>query len=626
VTTFAPLADVLDGSVGRRITVDIERGGERLERQLDVQDLHSITPDEFLEFGDAVVHQLSYQMARHLNSPVSGVFVANPGYSLGAAGVPRGAVIEAVGGKPVATLADFEAQIATLGDGDRATLRYRTMDDPRGSQTRVVRMDRSWFPAQHCRRDDVTGYWPCRDLAAPATTRPPQPPAATRFVTSGDKLADRLARSLVLVSFSMPFSVAGVTERNYHGTGLIVDAARGLVVVDRNTVPVAVGDVRITVAGSVEIPARVAYVHPLHNLALVAYDPALLDGTPVRAAELDPRELVAGEAVTVVGLGSDSRVRAIATTVSSVDDVTFPLSRTLQYREANVEVVDLVNGPNDFDGVVVGGNGKVRALWSSFATESGRDVVQVNRGMPVGLVQELVAAERAGQPLHSLEVEFTTVPVAEARKLGLGDAWVARLEALEGPHRQVLSVARVVAGSPAANALREGDLLLAIDGRPMNRFRDVELATRAGQVKATVLRDGQELTVDVATAPLGGGDIDRLLLWAGAVLHAPHRAMAVQRGIPPEGVFVAFFSYGSPATRYKLYAGRRIVEVDGRPTPDLDTFIAAVQGRADRSSVRLKTVTWNGSTEVITLKLDLHYWPAVELRRGPGGWTRHELN
>jgi S1-C subfamily serine protease len=626
VTTFAPLADVLDGSVGRRITVEVERGGERLERQLEVQDLHSITPDQYLEFGDAVVHQLSYQMARHLNSPVRGVFVASPGYSLGAAGVPRGAVIEAVGGKPVATLADFEAQIAVLADGDRATLRYRTMDDPRGSQTRVMRMDRSWFPAQHCQRDDATGYWRCRDLAAPAAARQPQPPAATSFVTSGDKLADRVARSLVLVSFSMPFSVAGVTERNYHGTGLVVDAERGLVVVDRNTVPVAVGDVRITVAGSVEIPARVAYVHPLHNLALVSYDPALLDGTPVRAAELDARELVAGEAVTVVGLGSDSRVRAIATTVSSVDDVTFPLSRTLQYRDANIEVVDLVNGPNDFDGVVIGDNGKVRALWSSFATESGRDVVQVNRGMPVGLVQELVEVTRAGQPLHSLEVEFATVPVAEARKLGLGDDWVARLEKLDGPHRQVLSVARVVAGSPAAGVLREGDLLLAIDGRPMNRFRDVELATRAGQVKVTVLRDGQEVTVDVATAPLGGGDIDRLLLWAGAVLHAPHRAMSVQRGILPEGVFVAFFSYGSPATRYKLYAGRRIVEVDGRPTPDLDAFIAAVQGRADRSSVRLKTVTWNGSTEVITLKLDLHYWPAVELRRGADGWTRHELN
>jgi S1-C subfamily serine protease len=246
--------------------------------------------------------------------------------------------------------------------------------------------------------------------------------------------------------------------------------------------------------------------------------------------------------------------------------------------------------------------------------------------VPIDLVAELVEAARTGQPLYSIETELDAVPIAEARKRGLDDAWVARLEALDGTHRQALGVTRVVAGSPAAGVLREGDLLLAINGRPVNRFRDVERATQAPQVTATVLRDGEELTINLATAALGGGDIDRLLLWAGAVLHAPHRAMSAQRGIPPEGVFVAFFSYGSPATRHKLFAGRRIVEVDGRPTPDLDAFIAAVQGRADRSSVRLRTITWNGSTEVITLKLDRHYWPAYELRRRPDGWQRRAVD
>jgi S1-C subfamily serine protease len=625
VTTFEPLADILDASVGHAVTVEVERGGERLERRLEVQDLHAITPAEYLEFSDAVVHTLSYQMARHFNSPVRGVFVANPGYALGAAGVPRGAVIESFNGKPVPTLAEFEAALGGLADGSRATLRYRTLDDPRGTETRVMRMDRRWFPAQRCRRDDATGYWPCRELAPPPPAQPPAA-AATTFVKTGESLADRLAPSLVLVNFEMPFSVAGVTERNYHGTGLIVDARRGLVAIDRNTVPVAVGDVRITVAGSVEIPARVAYIHPLHNLALVSYDPALLDGTPVKAAELDGRELVAGEAVTVVGLNGGSRVRAIATTVASVDDVNLPLSRTLQFRDANLEVVSLVNGPTEFDGVVVGRNGKVRALWSSFATESGRDLVQLNRGIPIDLVAELAEAERTGQPLYSLDAEFDAVSIAEARKRGLSDAWVARLEALSVSHRQVLDVSRVVAGSPAASVLREGDLLLAVDGRPVNRFRDVERATHSAQVTVTVLRDGDESNIEVATAALGGGDIDRLLLWAGAVLHAPHRAMSAQRGIAPDGVFVAFFSYGSPATRYRLFAGRRIVEVDGRPTPDLDAFIAAVQGRPDRSSVRLRTVSWNGSAEVITLKLDSHYWPTYELRRLPEGWQRLALD
>jgi hypothetical protein len=370
----------------------------------------------------------------------------------------------------------------------------------------------------------------------------------------------------------------------------------------------------------------VAYVHPLHNLALVAFDPALLGDTPIRTARLDTRELVPGEAVTVVGMNGDSRVRAIATTVASVDDVNFPLSRTLQFRESNLEVVNLVNGPGEFDGVIVGRDGRVRALWSSFAAETGRDLVQVNRGMPVELVTELVEAERTGRPLYSLEAEFEAVPIAEARKRGLGDAWVARLEGRSGAHRQVLGISRVVAGSPAASVLREGDLLLAVNGTAVSRFRDVERATRAPRVGVTVLRDGAELTLELETAALGGRDIERIVLWAGGVLHAPHRAMSAQRGIPPEGVFVAFFAYGSPATRYQLFAGRRIVAVDGRPTPDLDAFLAAVRGRPDRSSLRLTTVTWNGSTEVITLKLDLHYWPTSELWRLAEGWQRRAVD
>ena len=624
VTTFEPLADVLDSSVGQTITVQVERGGAVLEPRLEVGDLHTITPSEYLEFGDAVVHTLSYQMARHFNAPVQGVFVANPGYALGAAGVPRGAVISSVSGKTVRTLADFELAIAGLADGARAPLRYATLDDPQGTQTKVMRMDRRWFPARHCRRDDATGYWPCRELAA-APSAPTLAPARTTFVSTGEALADRLAPSLVLVNFDMPFSVAGVTERNYHGTGVLVDAAAGLVAVDRNTVPVAVGDVRLTVAGSIEVPGRIEYVHPLHNIAIVSFDPALLDGTPIRAASLDARELAPGEAVTVVGLSGDSRVRSIATSVASIDDVSFPLSRTLQFREANLEVADLVNAPSDFDGVILGRDGRVRALWSSFATETGRDLAQINRGIPIDLVQEAVEVARTHAPLYSLEAEFESVSIAAARKLGLPDGWVRRIEAHDGSHRQVLSVARLVAGSPASVSLRAGDLLLAVNGQPVNRFREVEKATRAPVVTVTVLRDGQERSFEVETAALGGRDIDRLLLWAGAVLHAPHRAMSAQRAIPPEGVFVAYFSYGSPATRYKLFAGRRIVEVDGRATPDLDAFIAAVRGRADRSSVRLKTITWNGSVEVITLKLDVHYWPTYELRRLPTGWERSSI-
>ena len=71
--------------------------------------------------------------------------------------------------------------------------------------------------------------------------------------------------------------------------------------------------------------------------------------------------------------------------------------------------------------------------------------------------------------------------------------------------------------------------------------------------------------------------------------------------------------------------GRRIIEVDGKPTPDLDAFLAAVSGKEDRASLRIKTATWNNAVEVLTLKLDKHYWPAYELRRGADGWQRRAL-
>ncbi len=622
MTTFQPLEEILDGSVGGKVDIVVERGGVRVQQTLPVGDLHAITPAEYFEFGDAVVHTLSYQMARHFNAPVRGVYVANPGYVLNAAGVPRGAVISSVNGKPVATMAEFRDILARLPHGDRAALRYSTLDDPKGSDTRVMRMDRAWFPAKVCRRDDKTGLWPCEELAAAPAAATVQP-ARTNFASSNDKRANALAASLVLVTFDMPFSLAGITERNYHGTGVIVDAERGLVVVDRNTVPVAAGDVRITIGGSIEVPGKVEYVHPLHNLSVISFDPKALDGTPIRSVKFDTRELEAGEPVTVVGLAGDSRLRSLATYVATMDDVSFPLSRTLQFRDANLEVVSLVNSPSDFDGVITGKDGRVRALWSSFATEGARDTVQINRGMPAAVVLEAVAAARDDKPLYSLEVEFEALPIAAARKLGLPAAWVEKLESRNPAHRQVLAVARVAAGSGAAKVLQEGDLLLAVNGVTLNRFREVEEATQSPRVQVTLLRDGAEKVVDVDTAALRGEDIDRLLLWAGAVLHAPHRAMTIQRSIPPEGVFVAYFAYGSPATRYGLFAGRRIVEVDGRPTPDLDAFIAAVRGRPDRSSVRLKTVTWNGSTGVTTLKLDQNYWPAYDLRRNPGGeWER----
>jgi S1-C subfamily serine protease len=624
ISDFEVLDALLDDRVGGKIELSVVRGGGTRKVVLPVQDLHAITPDEFLEIGDGVLHTLSWQMARHMNVPIYGVYVANPGYMFGSAGIPRGAVMTELDGKPLKSLDDALAVFATLGHGQRTTLRYFTMEDTRTLQFTSLRVDRAWFPARHCVRDDNAGLWPCEAIAAGPDAPPPKP-GTTQFARMGDKLVDEYAPSLVLVEFSMPYSISGVTERNYHGTGVVLDPVRGLVAVDRNTVPVSLGNVRLTFAGTVEVEATVEYVHPLHNLAVLRYDPKQLGETPVRAVKFAQKMPATGELVHVVGLQADNRVASQQATVASIGPVAFPLSRTLQFRDANLEIMRLVNGPADFDGVVVDKRGDVVALWSSFAYEDGRELVQQNMGVPASLVEEMLEYARDGRTLYSAEAEFGLLSLAEARRLGLPEAWIDRVTTHNPRRRTVLTVDRLVAGTPAAGLLAPGDLLLAVDGKVVNSFADISAAVRAPEVSLTLWRAGAELSIPLKTVVLSGLDVDRVLLWAGATLHAPHRAMAVQRGIAPDGVFIAFFMYGSPASRYKLWAGRRITEVDGIPVPDLDAFIRAVSGRPDGSSVRLKTVSWNDSVEIITVRLDQHYWPAYELRRTETGWLRTPL-
>ncbi len=621
---FDALGEWLDDRVGGSVALAIVRGGESRTLTLPVQDLHAITPDEYLEIGDGVLHTLSWQMARHMNVPVAGVYVANPGYMFGTAGIPRGAVLTELDGRPLSSLADALALFGRFGHRQRVTVRYFTAEETRSPRLTTVRVDRAWFPARHCVRNDATGLWPCEAIAAGPEAAPPAP-GTTRFARTGDRIVDAIAPSLALVEFNMPYSVSGVTERNYHGTGIVLDAERGLVAVDRNTVPVAIGDVRLTFAGTIEVDGTVEYVHPLHNLAVVHYDPRQLGDTPVQAVRFADRLPATGENVHVVGLSPDNRVVSQQATVASIGPVAFPLSRTLQFRDANLEIMRLVNGPDDFDGLIVNRRGEVMALWSSFAYEDGRELVQQNLGIPAGIVREMLEYARDGRRLYSAEAEFGLLSLAEARRLGLDEAWIDRVTAHDPERRQVLTIERTVAGSPAARLLAPGDLLLAIDGRTVNSFSDVSAAVRAPRVTLTLWRSGAERTVALDTVELSGRGIDRVLIWAGATLQEPHRAMAVQRGIEPTGVFIAFFMYGSPASRYKLWAGRRITEVDGVPVPDLDAFIRAVSGRPDRSSLRLKTVSWNDAVEVITLRLDRHYWPAYELRRGEHGWQRVPL-
>lgn len=94
ITKFVDLDGILDNSVGKKVRMLVERGGKAMDIELDVGDLHAITPDRFLTVCGASFHDLSYQSARLYAIPVRGVYVCEPAGSFRFDGMDKGWIIE----------------------------------------------------------------------------------------------------------------------------------------------------------------------------------------------------------------------------------------------------------------------------------------------------------------------------------------------------------------------------------------------------------------------------------------------------------------------------------------------------------------------------------------------------
>ncbi len=623
---FVPLEAALDDSVGQPVQLQVVRGGESLELAPTVGDLHAITPDHYLEVGGGVVHDLSYQMSRTQGLAAGGVYVAFKGYSFGGAGIPSGAVITEVAGRPVDTVDAFAELLTTIPDGARVPVRWHSVGDPNRVVLSVLVVDRLWFSTQMCRRNLADGSWPCEDLPTPGTRVTPTP-TEVALPSAPNRLARKVAPSLVTVDFDIPFRVSGVHGVDFRGTGLVVDAERGLVVVDRDTVPISLGDVRVVVGGSVQLPARVVWVHPARNLAFVQYDPALLPGAPLKSAVLAEKPAEEGSKVAHIGLDRDHSVVSQATHIEEVAPLYLPLPRTPFFRATNTKVLKPATAAGSTGGVLVDRKGRVQALWASYVDLSGKEPAGFFRGMPVEVISEALEAYRANPtaPWPVLGAELATIELTRARDLGLSAERSAQYEAAQGS-RRVLVVARTVRTAPARDVLLPGDLILEANGSFVREPWEVEDLISDGAVQLTVLRDGKELGVRVEPHLLATTETDRVLIWAGAVLQDVPPWLPAQRGTPETGVYVSWYWYGTPAGRYGLRPSWRIVAVNDTQVDNLEAFVAALGDPA--ASVRLTYVDLKGREKVLTLKPNPEAWPTEDLRRDvtTGTWTRQRLS
>ncbi|EEF29416.1 protease Do-like 7 [Ricinus communis] len=773
-TQFLKLESLLDDSVDQKIELQIERGGTSLTVNLVVQDLHSITPDYFLEVSGAVIHPLSYQQARNFRFQCGLVYVSEPGYMLFRAGVPRHAIIKKFAGEEISRVDELISVISKLSRGARVPLEYLSYMDRHRRKSVLVTVDRhEWYaPPQIYTRDDSSGLWTAKPAIQPEfllqstqineigqgltsqTVSLSGEATHTEHVNQGDqpeltdgvismetsyeqssgepnfqdesdvgtkkrrvsdlasndiavsdrsllhesggvKLEDRssvendvfrdyqgataatanasfaesvIEPTLVMFEVHVPPTIMldGVHSQHFFGTGVIVYHSQdmGLVAVDRNTVAISASDVMLSFAAfPIEIPGEVIFLHPVHNYALVAYNPLALGAvgaSMVRAAELLPEPaLRRGDSVYLVGLSrslqATSRKSIVTNPCAALNIGSADCPR---YRATNMEVIELdTDFGSTFSGVLTDEHGRVQAIWGSFSTQlkygcNTSEDHQFVRGIPIYSISQilekiihgangpplLINGVRKPMPLvRTLEVELYPTLLSKARSFGLSDHWVQALVKKDPVRRQVLRVKVCLAGSKAENLLEQGDMVLAVNKEPVTCFHDIECACQAldksgendGKLNMTIFRQGREIDLLVGTDVREGNGTTRVINWCGCIVQDPHPAVRALGFLPEEGhgVYVARWCHGSPVHRYGLYALQWIVEINGKPVPDLDAFINVTKELGHGEFVRVRTVHLNGKPRVLTLKQDLHYWPTWELRFDPGTamWSRETI-
>jgi len=187
--------------------------------------------------------------------------------------------------------------------------------------------------------------------------------------------------------------------------------------------------------------------------------------------------------------------------------------------------------------------------------------------------------------------------------------------------------ARPVLGAPAeqtlavAAGLREGDEVIAVDGREVRsyselRWKLLERAVDRAAVDLTVRRGGGERTLQLDLAQLGPGEIDQTVF--GRI------GIALGEGQP----VVRRLSEGSVAGQAGLRPGDRFVSVDGQPVERSRDVSRLVRAAADReialvierdgarSTLRLRPESVQAGGETIG-RIGVDFRDLVEVRYGP---------
>ncbi|SEW06548.1 Do family serine endopeptidase [Luteibacter sp. 329MFSha] len=338
------------------------------------------------------------------------------------------------------------------------------------------------------------------------------------------------------------------------GSGVVVDAAKGYVLTNHHVVGGA-DDITVTLQDGRDLKAKLIGSDPDTDVALLQVPAERLQALPIA----DSSQLRVGDFVVAVGDPFGLGQTATSGMVSALGRS--GLGKGFQ----NFIQTDASINPGNSGGALVNLRGELVGINSMIFTPSGGNVgigFAIPTDLATGVMKQLLAYGRVRRGNLGVEVQDITPRIAAA--LGL-----------KGVAGAV--VTRVNDGSPADGAgLQTGDVLTAVDGKPVRGAQDVRnaegLLPLGAKVRLSVKRDGatREVEATVAAAKiatLDGAKVDPRL--AGVTLSD---LTAEQKAQGLYGVALSGIKRGSRADAAGLEDGDIVVAVSQQRVMGVKSF------------------------------------------------------
>lgn len=355
--------------------------------------------------------------------------------------------------------------------------------------------------------------------------------------------------------------------QNSLGSGVIVDG-KGLIVTN-NHVILGGSDIRIVLADRREFEAKLLVADERTDLAILKIEPGDEELPSLVMGDSDNLEV--GDLVLAIGnpfgVGqtvTSGIVSALARTQVGITDYQFFIQ------------TDAAINPGNSGGALIDLQGNLIGINTAIFSRSGGSI-GIGFAIPVNMVKTVVQSAETGgriqRPWLGAETQDVTAEIAES--LGF-----ARPEGA--------LIAGLHPSSPlAAAGIKRGDVILGIDGKPVENAKELTYRVATAQVGSSAIVEYQrgnerrETRVQLIAAPETTARDETLMKgntpFSGLVVANLSPAVAEELGLPSGSTgVVASDIKGGPARRI-FRKGDVILEVNGVVIDSVDTLNSAVK-------------------------------------------------